>query len=219
MLNLLSTDLNSPSQSSSPQQYMTAYDRYRLTHIFKLLGTRIIPAYFFNQNPMEFCKWQFNACRQTALLTAYFLNELLKSFKHSSVDIRIWDGEFRDKFTPWYNHAWVTASPPNAPGQIFLDLARITTYPIIDWCTYLDLPEAVSVALSECGTKTLKMVPLDYQEMLKKPEFYTGKTGLEVCKDVEKMMLMYSYDLSEFKWGEAAKTVIDNQLAPEEIPF
>ena len=67
------------------QKYLSDLDKYRLNHIFKLLGARIIPVYFFNQNPKEFCKWQMNACRQTALIVAYFFNEFLKSFNHTPI--------------------------------------------------------------------------------------------------------------------------------------
>jgi hypothetical protein len=185
---------------------ITDYDKHRLTTIFKLLGTRIIPTYFFSQNPKEMVKWQFNACRQTALLTAYFLKELIKSspnFNHNST-VRLWDGNFEDKYTPAYNHAWVTLEPDFKSRShhyaVILDLARMSTPVIVEWETVNENPMSHSEQLRDLNTYLVNRSTMDYDEMLLQNEFYTGKTGIEICKDIEKMMLFYSYDLSKFKW-------------------
>jgi hypothetical protein len=179
---------------------MDTRDAYRLTHIFKLLGSRIIPAYFFSQNPMEFVKWQFNACRQTALISAYFLKKLLESNNSTHVQVRLWDGEFKDICTSWYNHAWITGSVPGETYIVFIDVARVSTYPIVNFSTMYDNPVNNSEALKNCGTVMLKRTPLNYDEMLTQSEYYTGKTGLEVCKDIEKMMHRYGYRLENYPW-------------------
>lgn len=181
----------------------TPYDVYRLTHIFKLLGTRIIPTYFFTENPKEFVKWQFNACRQTALISAYFFRKLMQSYPSDDIWVRVNDGEFQDKFTSWYNHAWMTASRLTSTTIAFIDVARVSTYPIVEFQTPYYDPSSNSAGLHSCDTRCIKVTTLDYFEMLKQSEYYTGKPGIEVCKDIEKMMHVYNYRLEQYEWGKS----------------
>lgn len=184
-------------------QVVTPEDVYRLNHIFKLLGTRIIPTYFFTQNPVEYTKWQMNACRQTAIIVSYFLNELLRSFYHSPIEITIIDGEFKDNFTSWYNHAWVVGTRTNygASDQIFIDVARVSSACMVN----LQFPygcniEDVHPELQSMGTITLRKTVVNPDDWIAQDEYYTGKTGHQICAEINQMMRIYGYDLTKFKW-------------------
>lgn len=117
-----------------------------LQHIFNLIGRRIVPCYFFTHNREEYLKWQFNACRQTGLICAYFLDQLAQNINrchNTNFNAQLYDGYFSDVYHKEYNHAWAFMSKGDDYAKGFLvDVARVTYPNIVVWDTFND-PEQI----------------------------------------------------------------------------
>jgi len=194
---------------------------YKLKHIFNLLGLRIIPAYFLIRNKPMFEGWHYNACNQTALITGYFLNTLLHSpgyfnsnpfngsLTGSHFEIELYEGLFKEPYMPKeYNHAYVYAHQTEDEFKnsltaeqaysFFIDVARISNPTVFAAGINLaSTPEAYSSNYKLLATKRL-----DFEAMLfSQKEYYTGKTGIEICQEINQKLLKLGYDLRSFDWN------------------
>jgi hypothetical protein len=188
----------------------------RLQHVFNLIGRRIVPCYFFSHNHTEMLKWQFNACRQTSLICTYFLDQLADNINTQEGTViaqaQSWDGMFKDLYHEEYNHAWSYLEVKNSNKSypsMFVDVARVT-FPCVFACNVVNQPDVVyqqyiclakeniDLRGNEIGFVCTNQVQMDWKTMLTEKEFYTGKTGTEICKDIEKLLNAYSIDLRNF---------------------
>jgi hypothetical protein len=185
---------------------------HQLQHIFNLIGRRILPCYFFNHNPKEMFRWQFNCCRQTALVCAYFLDKLAASlnFHHgTNYQAQAWDGNFKSVFDNPYNHAWafLSSSVNNDPysAGLFVDVARISYPCMVKWGVIND-PDFIYTQheiLHPTGRSIVFMeinrVELDWKNLLTaENEFYTSKPGTQICREIEHVLDLYGYDFNNF---------------------
>ncbi len=188
---------------------------YKLKHLFNLLGVRIIPAYFLTENKTMFENWHYNACNQTALIVGYVLHQLLSSaglnnsnpFYNSKFVIDLYEGLFTEgDLTRHYNHAYVYAYQTQ-DGEItlsaedaycfFIDVARISNPTVFQAGVGLSpSPEAYSTNYQLQGFRQLEFDQMLYSQH----EYYTGKLGIDICKDVEKKLLQLGFDLTLFDW-------------------
>lgn len=194
----------------------------KLQHIFNLIGRRIVPCYFFTHNRTEYLKWQFNACRQTGLICAYFLDKLatnINSCEPTNFNVQLYDGYFTSMFDKEYNHAWAFMSRGDEFAKgLLVDVARVTYPNLFVWNT-INTP----ARLLEQSTTTpwdvasggedirifedlKKRTRLDWYTMLDEKEYFTGKTGLEICKDIELLLQAYSIDFSTFDLNQKNET-------------
>jgi len=185
---------------------------WQLKHVFNLLGLRIIPGYFLEANKPAFQKWQYNACNQTALITSYMMMQLLTGpgknnsnpfFSHKFT-CDIYEGIFTETHGGNYNHAYIfleeNTGRPETHDRFcfFVDVARISN-PTVFEADY-DLspnPEMYSYNYTLVNTKKLDGYAMMYQQ----PEFYTGMFGLQICHDIENILLKLGYNLPEFNWN------------------
>lgn len=127
---------------------------YHLSHIFSLLGSRIIPYYLFSHDVKKALSWQFNCCLQTAAIMKMFVSQLLNNrgdsrgenpFWLSSYlfNINIYEGQFKDELNSNpYNHAFLFGKgfPVATVGNtlpvinFYLDVARVSSPNVL----YLD---------------------------------------------------------------------------------
>lgn len=161
--------------------------------------------------------WHYNACNQTALITGYFLNVLLHSpgyknsnpFGDSHFKIQLYEGLFEEPhMSKEYNHAYVFAHQtedeyknPLTTEQaycFFIDVARISNPTVFAAGINLAItPEAYSSNYKLITTKWL-----DFESMLfHQREYYTGKTGIEICEEINQKLLKLGYDLKSFDWN------------------
>jgi len=190
---------------------------YKLKHLFNLLGLRIVPAYFYEANKELFQQWHFNACNQTALVTGYVLRRLLESpgycgsnpFTSSTFSIELYEGIFTEEHMPTqYNHAYVYAreivdqhdhSLTLQQGYcFFIDVARISNPTVFQTGLGLSsLPVAYSQNYQIVSVKQLDMLKM----LVEFPEYYTKKSGFQICLEIEKTLRKLGFDLDNFNWN------------------
>jgi hypothetical protein len=86
-----------------------------------------IKEYMQARNPDELDRWQGNCCRQTSLITNWYLRQWLLNNDSGYIEIQSWDGEFRDfekgKHVS-YDHAWVYCINEDRSKNLLVDIAR-----------------------------------------------------------------------------------------------
>lgn len=169
-----------------------------------LLGKRIIPCYFYKKNPLEMIRWQFNACRQTAVICGQIAAELLYKWgynasKDPSVEdagthqynIQLWDGIFADPAQGEYNHAWVFLQHNLCPEQdILIDVARVTRN--IGVVQSDNEPvRFLQDKFTGQDTEELHREPIPWDLVNHNSEYYTHMSAADIYRDIRAMMMMY----------------------------
>lgn len=190
---------------------------FQLQHVFNLIGRRIVPCYFFTHNQQEFMRWQFNACRQTAIICAYFLDKLalrLNYIQARTFAVNAWDSNFSDTFNMTYNHAWafMDSQENNTHGNghsegLFVDVARISYPTAVAWGINnpVDIfdkermhPISTGINFTEVGLREC----LPWRTLLDEKEYYTSKRGWDICGEIEYLLNAYGYDFSKFNFHQ-----------------
>jgi len=179
----------------------------RLKHLFNLLGLRIIPCYFHKKNPELYEQWQYNACNQTALITAYVLTKLLvhrglhdsNPWGSTKFDINIYEGIFTEDYAGQYNHAFLYAKEQTGatPMCFFIDVGRVSNPTVFKMGPCLSpFPVAYSDAYQNHTIQQLDLTAMLYNQA----EYYTSKKGLEICIDIDVILRKLGFDLTNFDW-------------------
>lgn len=188
----------------------------QLKHLFNLVGIRIIPGYFLEHNPEKFQQWHYNACNQTALITAVLLSKLLQfqgknnsnPFSKDYFDVEIFEGIFTEDDLPGtYNHAYLFAHQTgDAQGHavdasqamcFFIDVGRISNPTVFKMGYGLsDLPVSYSNNYQLHAVKKLDLVSMLYNQ----PEYYTAKKGVEIAAEIDVILRKLGFDLTNFNW-------------------
>ena len=159
-----------------------------MQHFFRLLGLKIIPAYFYEKNPTAVKQWQFSLCRQTAVIVAAIIQEL-------GVNCEIWEGFFFNAdLSPdkAYDHAW------NYIPEYDIILDVTSTYPYI----VSGLGNNPIKALNSMGITNTKLVQpqlnqtfqesikqINLMNMLNQVEFFTQLYGFQVMYDIKAILI------------------------------
>ncbi len=188
---------------------------YKLKHLFNLLGLRIIPGYFLEQNKNLFQQWQYNACVQTALITGWSLRKLLDNpgannsnpFQDSVFEIEVNEGMFTEEHGGEYNHGYVFAHEvvrdellmhSEQAYSFFIDVARISNPTVFQaGIGVSDLPVRHSNNYQMHAVHKHNMNNM----LLDNNEYFTKKSGLEICVDINRILLKLGYDLEKFNWN------------------
>jgi hypothetical protein len=203
-------------EANDRQAIISGKSLFRLQHVFNLIGRRIVPCYFFTYNHKEFMRWQFNACRQTAIICAYFLDQLAERINERVHNIHggpafvasAWDSHFSSVFDAPYNHAWAFMDSQESLNEqvsegLFVDVSRITYPTLVQWGVndperqfnnHPMTPLQNSVVFTERGPREC----LPWKDLLDEREYYTGKKGWEICRDIESLLNGYSMDFKTF---------------------
>jgi len=175
----------------------------RLTHYMpKIYMTmkmveKFLHHFLVSKNPSKMKKWHYNACIQTALVQAYFLNKFLQEldFKENDFRITVHEGFYYEEstmvngFTRKYNHAHVFLD--FSPNECYiLDTTRSSNYIGFVKTTINDPIEAITRSLAFEGVrlKTVKEpITIDWQAVVTGdcPEYYTGLTYSEIIDAVK----------------------------------
>lgn len=155
----------------------------RISFKMNLLGKRIIPCYFYENNPSLFTKWQYNSCRQTAITTNFIFQQLLRDYKVTDkYTVESFDGNFSDPFFGEYNHAWVYCThESDCNKNILIDVARVGGN-IGCIITPFNTPTMFLEDTIELNRAKLE------DELIFENEYYTSKPGYEVLKEILKLL-------------------------------
>ena len=162
---------------------LTEQQQANLSHTLMLIGKRVIPTYFFRARKSEYLKWQGNACRQTAMFVAEFLQA-----QYPKAVIKLYDGTFEDPYHGSREHAYVfmKLDEEDTTG-VLVDVARVS-YPCIVNFEYPEvLVTNLTSILSRLAQHTVvqtKAVNVNWKAMLESPEYYTQKPYWEVYKEL-----------------------------------
>mgnify|MGYP003440232182 CR=1 FL=1 len=155
-----------------------------LNYICHQLGKRILPQYFYEKNPDLMNKWQNQICRQSHVITSYFLNKWLNK-DSLKFNINFYESIFRDEFTLInYDHSWIFISSINNPKECYIcDIARISSHIGFVKSNSND-PD---LFLKDKEYKKMRK-SYDYNELLKLNEYYTNIKGIDIVKDIEERL-------------------------------
>jgi hypothetical protein len=180
---------------------MNTTDLLRLSFIMNLLGKRIIPCYFYKKNPLEVIKWQFNACRQTAVICAQVASELLYKWGYNTdkdpdaeenqYRVQIWDGMFMDEVMGEYNHAWVFLEHKLDPDQdVLIDTARVS-HNIGVKRSGNSPAKFLCDELSDTATVELSRQEMSWKEVHAGNEYYTHMNATDIYRDIRSILNLY----------------------------
>lgn len=183
----------------------------QLEHIMLLLGSRIIPCYFHNVNPKLYVQWQYNACIQTAFISTHFMKILLETnssdnpFFGRDFDYAVYEGIFKQfPYPAPYNHAYtcIKEKTPNPGGYMFLmDLARVSN-PYIFMTGTSDIIQENPAYYSGGRYQLQQKTRLNWEFNLEQhKEYYTQKLGIDVCADIEQLLLDQNFNIRKFDWN------------------
>jgi hypothetical protein len=161
---------------------MNDNNKARLTHYLMLAGKRVVPAYFMNANEEKFWNWQANACRQTAMFTAYYLDMTFPDRK-----VHLYESKFQDvALGQDYEHAYVWVEPEGNEKGIFVDVSRVSYPCAVEW--WHGMPDDLSTYWSNAvGRRVLQKdrTEIEWQTMLLATEYYTDEPFMDVVKEIE----------------------------------
>ena len=131
-------------------------------------------------NYLEFKRYGFNSCRQTAILGAGYLKTLLPDYTFT-----VYEGSFVEKIngqaTP-YEHAFIIANKDKR--NLIIDLSRTTKRLLFSEVTDMSYPEIEDYE----DVVKIGQVRLDLDELLntEEPEYFTGQKPKKLLE-----MIMY----------------------------
>jgi hypothetical protein len=155
----------------------------KLEHTLNVFAKRILPAFFFNQNPELFLKWQGNICKQSALLSVF----IIKHYLGDDYTVQAWEGFFEHEKLGSYNHCWnylVHKSDPEL--NIICDFTSTISY--MDYCKEND----PTLHIGGTGSAVVKhkidmigMQELNIEENLAQPEYFTSRSGEDLIEELK----------------------------------
>lgn len=165
---------------------MKREERILLAHSLMLLGKRVVPTYFNLKNPRLFKEWQYNACRQTAIVVCQYLSEI-DEFKEWN--IKLYESHFWDEAFGQYDHAYVYMSNPFEEQGLLVDVARVSYPCVVKWIDYL--PEDLGQMFGEMVGWQVKQIDrneIDWRELMDDKEYYTGLPYMGVAARIIKIL-------------------------------
>lgn len=167
---------------------MKREERILLAHSLMLLGKRVVPTFFNEYSPKRFKQWQYNACRQTAIVVCQYLSEI-DEFKEWN--IQLYESHFWDEAFGQYDHAYVYMSNPFLEQGLFVDVARVSYPCVVKWMNYL--PEDLGQMFGETvgwQVKQIDRTEIDWRELMdgNDKEYYTGLPYMGVAVRIIKIL-------------------------------
>ena len=167
-----------------------------LQHKLMLAGKRIIPTFFFENAPDMFVKWQFNACRQTAIWVCDYLSQL-DEFKGRTIGL--YEGVFDDEMFGRYDHAYVYVWPKDGEDGLFVDVSRVSIPCMVEWVKAenegLDqFPNVELMVRRSCkwAVAMISEVGVDWNSILDQKEYYTNLEYRMVNKLISRALNLYT---------------------------
>lgn len=154
-------------------------------YILNQLGKRILPQYFYEQNPEEMVKWQNQICRQSHVIAAYLLNKWLNPDGELNYNIEFCESIFQDHVTQEiYDHSWVyVENIYDIDDSYICDIARVSEH--IGFVKAGSNTPDIFINDDEYPERRQKP---SWETLMEEPEYYTKKKGSEFMKDIEERL-------------------------------
>jgi hypothetical protein len=134
--------------------------------------------HFVNPDGME--NWQYNCCRQTSLITNWYLREWLLENKSGYIEIQSWVGKFQDVIDGrgiLYDHAWIYCIHEDPRKNLLIDIAR-NHKPCL--CIFTPVNEYPRNFRGYEYMVCVEKKRLNEESLWTYPEHFTGKTIKEI---------------------------------------
>lgn len=134
-------------------------------------------------NPIQYVRWNGNACRQTAVFGHHFLEKFLPDYTWSA-----WDGDFSDIYNGKrvkYNHAWNYGVDKKNNKALLVDLSRVNKerlfIPVKANKYPKNHPEYKDMML-------IKKVKMNVDQRMDELEYYTALQGPDFLEKLHKQI-------------------------------
>lgn len=141
----------------------------RTEHYIRLIGLKIIPAYFYSRNPSVVSSWQFSMCRQTSIIIANIL-------RTKGINCQAWEGNFQSAMVSKYDHSW------NYIPETKTIIDVTSTFPYVIHGIDNDPVQALKGTLEIQSIGKYKEI--DVIEALLVEEYYTRLTGIDILFEI-----------------------------------
>ena len=170
---------------------LTEKDQAHLKHVLMLIGKRVVPTYFYHNKRIQYLKWQGNACRQTAMFVAAFLQA-----QYPNAIVKVLEGTFEDAFLGGHEHAYTYMKfNTNDTTGLLVDVGRVSYKCMVEF----EYPEVLVGNLTSILTnynrhsitQTNFKSDLNWESMLTITEYYTGKHYWQMFKEMKSLLDKY----------------------------
>lgn len=162
-----------------------------LSHQLNLLGRRIIPYVCSSYDHEKFIKWGFNCCRQTAIVTKYFLELPEVSAKYEITDVKAYVVDFVDSLWGEYDHGMNSCY--SRGKRYLMDTATVSYPPMMVELmeNTIDLPtiSRLKTDISNQYIRATKITELTEEEAYESTEYFSGLPGKDFCEICVKLLL------------------------------
>lgn len=165
-----------------------------LKHFLQILNERVLPSYFFINNANLYIQWQTNACTQSAIISAYFIDKFLNK-DELKYDVQVWHGDFEEIDNKGdlshYNHAWnFIKDVEDGYNNIVADFTssrkcfHYNRSNDVAYCKKLQYKEYESFTKLTLLQKT----QIDWKECLDTHEYYTKKKYSQIITEITPLL-------------------------------
>jgi len=173
----------------------------RLKHFLQILNERVLPSYFFINNANLYIQWQTNACTQSAIISAYFIDKFLNK-EGEKYDIQVWHGDFEEvdisNNVTNYNHAWnFIIDKQDDYNNIVADFTssrkcfHYNRNNNVVECKKLQYKEYESFT----NLKLLQKTQIDWKRCLDTHEYYTKKKYSQIITEITPLLKQLRLEL------------------------
>lgn len=148
-----------------------------LRHTLSLIGKRVVPCSLFSEHPLDFMKWQYNCCRQVAMVVAWFLK---KSFKDRSISL--YEANFKDPYLGDAVHAFVYMKPREGDKfGLLVDVSRVSYPVLVERMPELRDPAVILSNKMGYEITMENLTEVKWEELLKSEEYFTKIPYQDFC--------------------------------------
>lgn len=158
---------------------------YKYNYILNQLGKRILPQFFYEKDPKKMIYWQNQICRQSHVISAYFIDKWLNPGNELNYNVRFYESVFKDRITnDFYDHSWVfIESISDEKDRYICDIARISEHIGFKPVTNND-PD---IFLSDSEIKKHRKF-FDFRLLLEYNEYYSNMYGKDLVFEIEERL-------------------------------
>ena len=165
-------------------------DYVKLRHVLSLLGKRIIPGYLYSKYPDTTLIWQWNSCRQTAMVVCYYLKYIV--FPDRTVSM--YEANFTDPILDDAVHAFCFLRPSEEDKYgLLIDVSRVSYPVIVERMTEMRDPGIILSNKMGYEIKMEKLVELDWRMLMEKTEYFSGERYINFCKKIVDLLAVTEF--------------------------
>ena len=171
---------------------MTDLQLYHFNYVLNQLSKRILPIYFYNHNKAKMCEWQNQICLQSHVIAAYYIKKHFPKYF-----IWLCEGIFVDNVMKvQYNHSWlwIEDTEKHNDNTYLCDIARVSAHIGLIKSKY-NRPDEYILDKELFHLRRQH----SWRDLMNDKEYYTGKTGQEIIKDIDQMLIDAKLSFTQYK--------------------